>query len=296
MHSTSAKTVIPKLDRIFAAYGVPQVVKSDNGPPFSGHEFAQFAEHLGFKHRKVTPLWPEANSEVGRYMKTFGKVLGTITSWKRQMYQFLRNYRATPHCTTGVAPATTLFGRPIRIKLPCPVSVPCETDFNPTLMRERYAYQKRKMKSHAECKMPIRDSGIQVGDTVLVKQPRRGKLSTPYHPIPMTVTSMNYSMLTAEGGERKVTRKSSHFKKYLSDEPACSLSDVDLPNPLKSPVSASQNDTGSVLVDPSAKTPTDPQLRRSSCVSKPPIRLIQEIRSKTLIVIVVVFNCFELLV
>ena len=35
VHSTSAKTVIPKLDRIFAAYGVPQVVKSDNGPPFS---------------------------------------------------------------------------------------------------------------------------------------------------------------------------------------------------------------------------------------------------------------------
>ena len=33
VHSTSAKAVIPKLDRIFAAYGVPQVVKSDNGPP-----------------------------------------------------------------------------------------------------------------------------------------------------------------------------------------------------------------------------------------------------------------------
>ena len=41
VHSTSAKTVIPKLDRIFAAYDVPQVVKSDNGPPFSGDEVAQ---------------------------------------------------------------------------------------------------------------------------------------------------------------------------------------------------------------------------------------------------------------
>ena len=46
VHSTSAKAVITKLDRIFAAYGVPQVVKSDNGPPFSGHEFAQYAEYL----------------------------------------------------------------------------------------------------------------------------------------------------------------------------------------------------------------------------------------------------------
>ena len=32
VHSTSAKAVIPKVDRIFAAYGVPQVVKSNNGP------------------------------------------------------------------------------------------------------------------------------------------------------------------------------------------------------------------------------------------------------------------------
>jgi len=58
VHSTSAKAVIPKLDRIFAAYGVPQVVKSDNGPPFNGGEFAQFAKYIGFKHRKVSPLWP----------------------------------------------------------------------------------------------------------------------------------------------------------------------------------------------------------------------------------------------
>ena len=49
VHSTSAKAVLPKLDRVFAAYGVPQVVKSDNGPPFNGHEFAQFADYPGFK-------------------------------------------------------------------------------------------------------------------------------------------------------------------------------------------------------------------------------------------------------
>ena len=55
VHSTSAKAVLPNLDRVFAAYGVPQVVKSDNGPPFNGHEFAQFADYLGFKHNRVTP-------------------------------------------------------------------------------------------------------------------------------------------------------------------------------------------------------------------------------------------------
>ena len=69
VHYNAAKAVIPKLDRIFAAYGIPKVVKSDNGPRFNGHEFAQFANYLGFKHSKVTPLWPEANGEVERFMK-----------------------------------------------------------------------------------------------------------------------------------------------------------------------------------------------------------------------------------
>ena len=136
---TSAKAEIPKLDRIFAAYGVPQVVKSDNGPPFSGSEFAQFARYLGFKHRKVSPLWPEANGEVERFMKTFGNVLRTTAHWKQDMHQFLRNYRATPHCTTGVAPATALFGRPIRTKMPNPVVVTNGENHDPVAMCQRHS-------------------------------------------------------------------------------------------------------------------------------------------------------------
>ena len=127
-HSTAAKAVIPKLDRTFVAYGVPEVVKTNNGRSFSGHEFAQFADYLGFVFRKVTPLWPEANGEVERFTRCFGKVLRTTTNWKQQMYQFLRNYCATPHSTTVVAPATALFGRPIRVKLPCPVVMPTDLD------------------------------------------------------------------------------------------------------------------------------------------------------------------------
>ena len=141
-------------------------------------------------------------------------------------------------------------------------------------MRERDAYQKLKMKSHAESKRSIRDSDIRVGDTALVKQPKLGQLSTPYHPVPLTVTSNNHSMLTAEGDQQKVTRNSSHFKKFLSDEPASSLGDVDMPNPLTSPVSASQDNTASVSVDTSASNPDHPQLRRSTCMSRPPMRLI----------------------
>ena len=50
--STSAKAVIPKLDAIFARQGVPDILKSDNGPPFNGHEFEKFANHLPIQAQK----------------------------------------------------------------------------------------------------------------------------------------------------------------------------------------------------------------------------------------------------
>ena len=254
VHSTSAKAVIPKLDRMFAAYGVPHVIKSDNGPPFNGNEFSQFADYLGFKHRKVTPLWPEANGEVERFMRTFGKVLRTSTNWKQSMFSFLRNYRATPHCTTGVAPATALFGRPIRVKLPDTIKLPSGNPFDPNDMREKDALQKQKMKKYAEDRRNIRECDIKVGDTVIVKQPKKEKLSTPFHPSPLKAVEKFHSMITAENEERRVTRNSSHFKE-LSTDP-----DSNSPE------------------EPMTKVGTEPACatRRSTRIARPPQRLIEE--------------------
>ena len=67
--STSSQAVVPHLDCVFALFGVPEVVRTDNGPPFNSHYFAQFAKYLGFNHRRVTPHWPQANGEVERFMR-----------------------------------------------------------------------------------------------------------------------------------------------------------------------------------------------------------------------------------
>ena len=96
--STSAKTVIPHLDMIFSRHGIPDVVKTDNGPPFNGNEFQTFSKDFWF--RKITPLWPEANGEAERFMATLNKHVLAATAensnWKNQLLQFLRHYRATP--------------------------------------------------------------------------------------------------------------------------------------------------------------------------------------------------------
>ena len=55
LRSISAAVVIPRLDAIFSAFGVPNVVKSDNGPPFNGQAFSEFCKHFGVQFKPITP-------------------------------------------------------------------------------------------------------------------------------------------------------------------------------------------------------------------------------------------------
>ncbi len=150
VRSTAATTIIPKLDRIFATHGIPDIVKSDNGPPFSGHEFAAYADAKGFQHQKIAPLWPAANGKAEGFMRTLSKTVKTSSiegkNWKQDIQQFLLQYRATPHSTTGKSPAELLFGRPIKTKLPnIPPTVPGDEKVR---MRDRLATG--KMKAYAD--------------------------------------------------------------------------------------------------------------------------------------------------
>lgn len=51
--STAAKGVLPAMERIFATHGIPETLKSDNGPQFQGQAFRSFAEEKGFKLRRL---------------------------------------------------------------------------------------------------------------------------------------------------------------------------------------------------------------------------------------------------
>ena len=83
------------MDRVFTMFGVPEVVKSDNGPPFQGDEFCKFAEFMGFKHRKITPFHPRANAECERFMRTLGKVIKIASTDKQPLNQILCRFLRT---------------------------------------------------------------------------------------------------------------------------------------------------------------------------------------------------------
>ena len=212
INTTTAKAVIPKLDRILSSFGIPRIIRTDNGPPFQGQEFADYAEKMGFKHRKITPLHPKANGEAERFMQPMMKAVRCAKaedeSWKQALYTYLRNYRATPHCTLKKSPAELLLGRQIQTQLP---SMPGEVT-DPALAATDAA-AKARMKAAYD--REAREQSVNIGDKVLLKRKKRDKLDMPYETEPYRVTKIKGTMVTAENKLHSITRNIALFKTLL---------------------------------------------------------------------------------
>ena len=99
VHSTKAPVVIPKAPVVIPVHGIPQILKSDNGPPFNGEDYKWYLRTLGITAEFSTPLWPQGNAQVERFMQPLGKTLKTAAiegrPWKQELNRFLLQYRTT---------------------------------------------------------------------------------------------------------------------------------------------------------------------------------------------------------
>ena len=211
IHSTSADIVIPILDKTLSEFGVPEVMKSDKGPPFNSKEFAAYAKSMGLSTGRSHHFGQE-QMQRQRFMRTVKKCIKAAKvekkSWRQEEQRFLRSYRSTPHTTTGKTPYEALFKREMKTKLPQLAVKPVNDDVE---MRERDKAEKLKMKGYAD-HANAKPSKIMIGDSVVVKDTSLKKSNSAYHPEPMEVVEKKGSMMTAENGRRSVTRNSSFFK------------------------------------------------------------------------------------
>ena len=207
--STSARAVIPKMDKTFASLGIPVSVSSDNGPPFNSQDFRDFSKYLGFRHERKTPLNPQANAEAEQFMRVLKKLYQisklTGSNFKQEVFIFLRAYRATPHCTTKVAPVDLMYsGRKFRTRLPIGVT-PREHNFEELFQRD--LEQKMQMKGYANNKR-------YVGDSVLVRTEAINKAKPAYEAEPLRVQYRKGTRVVAKRPDgSSVTRTTAHFKK-----------------------------------------------------------------------------------
>ena len=75
----NASKTISVLKEMFSENGIPETLRSDNGPQFANHMFAEFAKEWNFDHNTSSPRNPGINGQAEATVKI---VKGLLTKAK----------------------------------------------------------------------------------------------------------------------------------------------------------------------------------------------------------------------
>ena len=171
--STNASEAIAKLEKVMATHGLIRELRTDNRPPFNGQEWSDYLRTKNTKHRKITPRWPQANGEVEHFMRNLLKVVRIAQSNEQNieqaLYDFLADYRLTPHSTTGVPPSAICIGRRVEDIIPHHPQWE-EQQVHPVAPLEIRQARNNQTSQRRRAK----ESTLKIGDTVLVRDRHPG--------------------------------------------------------------------------------------------------------------------------
>ena len=109
------------LREVFARYGLPEHVHSDNGRQFSSEVFQNFMKADNIKHTFSAPYHPATNGQAESFLQTFKQAMkaakGDPGDVKLHFAKFLLAYMNATHATTWECPALLLLGRELGTRL-----------------------------------------------------------------------------------------------------------------------------------------------------------------------------------
>ena len=219
VNGTSAQANIAAFDTIFSRHGFCKTLTTDGGPPFNGldsHELQEYFRWAGIKHTTTMSAEdPEANGLAEAFMKIIKKIWHTCTMTKRdamaEINKRLQAYRATPHPTTGKAPAELMYGgRTYRTRLPDKKTQLASLAI--TEAQETDRQQKLKQKQFKDSRQYVKQHDFELGDLALLRQ-RQTKRNPPYDPHPYHVTNVRGHQITGRRNGKVITRDAQKWKR-----------------------------------------------------------------------------------
>ena len=123
MYSGNARTACDTLWKWLCAYGVPEEISSNRGPPFDSQEYSTFRNNWGIKECTSSAYYPQSNGRTKLAVKIAKRILiDSIDSYSWLHYdsttRALLTHRNTPIQDLGISPAMMLYGRVIKDHLP----------------------------------------------------------------------------------------------------------------------------------------------------------------------------------
>ena len=119
MTSTTSTAIISALRGVFAQFGLPSIIVTDNAQNFSSAEFELFLTNNGIKHIFSPPYHPSSNGLAERAVQSFKQALRKTTggSMRDRVSHVLFYSHITPSTTTGMSPSELLQNRRLRTRL-----------------------------------------------------------------------------------------------------------------------------------------------------------------------------------
>lgn len=175
MSTTTAEKTIDILRSLFARYGLPKEIVSDNGPQFTSEDFHKFTSQNGIKHTRVPPYHPASNGAAERSVQIVKKALvkqmldgdprKRQLSLQHKLANFLITYRNTPQTTTGRSPAELFLKRQPRTRFSL---------LKPNLADTVKSKQDDQKRFHDRCRVKLRN--FEINQWVRVKDTRGTKI------------------------------------------------------------------------------------------------------------------------
>ena len=147
---TTATGVAGKLMEVFARFGLPSVLVSDNGPKFIAGEMEQFLKQLGIQHVKESPRYPQSNGTVDRQhriLRERRKGLRPSIPFHRRLQQTQMDIPNSTNRMLGTIPAEALFQRIIHTRIP---------SYSPPLMVSPAHQSQAKARMSTDCCVSVR--------------------------------------------------------------------------------------------------------------------------------------------
>ncbi|CAL9686186.1 unnamed protein product [Knipowitschia caucasica] len=268
MAKITSSATISRLRRLFASYGLPEQIVTDNATTFMSEEFQLFMKRNGILHTTGAPRHPATNGLAERYVATFKagmkKLDGEDLNVEDKVSHFLLRYRRTPNSATGESPADLHLKRHVRLRL----------DFlRPNIamrVRRRQYQQKEEHDSRATERQFDVDDPVYLRNTAGDK-PKwiPGVVTQQTGPVSYRVQGETTDQVYRRHGDQLRPR----YPQEVSDpEPLGATQSADQESNLAGPVSTAPAPQPFTLDQPEPPDPETVTLRRSERTARRPSR------------------------
>ena len=147
LQDMSSTEAIDKLKTQIARHGIPEKLRSDNGPQFGSQEFTDFCDSHDINHQTSSPNFPQFSGQAERAVQIVRRL------WTKfgDKHMALSDYRSTP-LSCELSPAQLNMSRRLRTTVQMARNLLVPSAYDQSTVRKKFEEAKEAQRFHHDRK------------------------------------------------------------------------------------------------------------------------------------------------